>query len=162
MPGYNQFEAVNKVTSKTYKRYDIFWKAREQAHHILLKAMVRRGVKIVAGTDSGGNLVVPGFSLHNELGSLNASGMSPAQALAAATINPAKLMHSNAGIIAVGRRADLVMLNKNPLEDIGNTRTIDTVILNGRIFGRKQLDAMLAAVKKANDNSRKVNIDKYR
>ena len=124
--------------------------------------MVRRGVKLVAGTDSGGNLVVPGFSIHNELSSLNSAGMSTAQALAAATVNPAKLMNSNAGIIEVGRRADLVILNKNPLVDIGNTRAINTVILNGRVFGRDQLDAMLAAVKEANENSRKINIDEYR
>ena len=162
LPSYNQFEAVSDVTEERYKRNDIFWQAYVKAHHILLKAMVRRGVKLVAGTDSGGNVVVPGFSIHDELGSLNSAGMSTAQALATATINPAKLMHSNAGIIEVGRRADLVMLNKNPLVDIGNTRTIDTVILNGRVFGRDQLDAMLAAVKKANDNSRKINIDKYR
>jgi hypothetical protein len=162
LPSYNQFEAVSDVTEERYKKNDIFWQAREKAHHILLKAMVRRGVKLVAGTDSGGNLVVPGFSIHDELSSLNSSGLSTAQALAAATVNPAKLMHSNAGIIEVGRRADLLILNKNPLVDIGNTRAIDTVILNGRVFGRDQLDAMLAAVKKANENSRKINIDKYR
>jgi len=162
LPSYNQFEAVSDVNEERYKRNDIFWKAREEAHHILLKAMVRRGVKLLAGTDSGGNLVVPGFALHDELSALNASGMSTAQALAAATINPASLMHSNAGVVEVGRRADLVILNKNPLIDIDNTRTIDTVILNGRVFRRDQLDAMLAAVKQANDNSRKIDIDKYR
>ncbi len=161
LPGYNQFEAVSDINEEGYKRNEIFWKAYAQAHHILLKAMVRRGVHLIAGTDSGGNLVVPGFALHDELDSLNASGMSTAQALTTATVNPAKLMRSNAGVIDVGRRADLVLLNKNPLVDIGNTRTIDTVILNGRVFGRNQLDAMLAAVKQANDNSRKVNIDKY-
>ncbi|RBP47050.1 amidohydrolase family protein [Arenicella xantha] len=162
LPTYNQFEAVSDATSKNYQKNDIFWQAREQAHHILLKAMVRRGVKIVAGTDSGANLVVPGFSLHDELESLHNGGMSPAQTLASATLNPAKLMNSNAGSIEVGRRADMLILNKNPLVDINNTRTIETVILNGRVYGRGQLDAMLAAVKKANDNSRKINIDEYR
>ncbi|HEY9031310.1 MAG TPA: amidohydrolase family protein [Kangiella sp.] len=161
LPGYNQFEATSDPSQEIYKKNDIFWKAREKAHHILLKAMVRRGVKIVAGTDSGANLVVPGFSMHDELTSLNLGGMSSAQTLATATKNPAELMNSNAGIIEAGRRADLVILNKNPLIDIENTRTIDTVILNGRVFDRGQLDAMLEAVKKANANSRKLNIDKY-
>lgn len=161
LPGYNQFEATGDPEEEIYKKNDIFWKAREKAHHILLKAMVRRGVKIVAGTDSGANLVVPGFSIHDELRSLNLGGMSPAQTLATATRNPAELMNSNAGIIEAGRRADLVILNKNPLSDIENTRTIDTVILNGRVFDRSQLDAMLEAVKEANANSRKLNIDKY-
>ncbi|MCF6288075.1 MAG: amidohydrolase family protein [Proteobacteria bacterium] len=162
LPSYNQFELASDASEETRKKNEIFWPAREKAHHILLKAMVRRGVKLVAGTDSGGNLVVPGFSIHDELSSLNSAGMSAAQALAAATANPAKLMHTNAGIIEVGRRADLLILNKNPLVDIGNTRAIDTVILNGRVFGRDQLDAMLAAVKQANENSRKINIDKFR
>lgn len=161
LPSYNQFEATSDPSEEIYKKNDIFWKAREKAHHILLKAMIRRGVKIVAGTDSGANLVVPGFSMHDELRSLNLAGMSPAQTLATATKNPAELMNSNAGIIEVGRRADLIILNKNPLSDIENTRTVDTVILNGRVFGRNQLDAMLKAVKEANANSRKINIDKY-
>jgi len=161
LPGYNQFEATSAPSQEIYKKNDIFWKAREKAHHILLKAMIRRGVKIVAGTDSGANLVVPGFSIHDELRSLNLGGMSPSQTLATATRNPAELMNSNAGIIEAGRRADLVILNKNPLSDIENTRTIDTVILNGRVFDRSQLDAMLEAVKEANANSRKLNIDKY-
>lgn len=162
LPGYNQFEPVSEASEETHAKQEMFWQAREKAHHILLKAMVRRGVTLVAGTDSGGNLVVPGFSIHDELSSLNSAGMSPAQALASATINPAEMMNSNAGTIEIGRRADLLILNKNPLIDIGNTRAIDTVILNGRVFGRGQLDAMLAAVKKANESSRKINIDEYR
>lgn len=162
LPGSNQFEAESAPSDEEYKKYDIYWTAREKAHHILLKAMIKRGVKIVAGSDSGGFLVVPGFAIHKELSSLNLGGMSPAQTLATATKNPAELMNSNAGVIEVGRRADLVLLNKNPLVDIENTRAIDTVILNGRVYERGQLDAMLAAVKEANENSRKVNIDKYR
>ncbi len=161
LPTYNQFESDHDHFSEEYKKDDVFWQAREKAHHILLKAMVTRGVNIVAGTDSGANLVVPGFSMHDELASLNKAGMSAAQALASATVRPAKLMNSNAGSIEVGRRADLLILNENPLVDINNTRAIDTVILNGRVLGRNQLDAILAAVKQANDNSRTVSIDPY-
>ena len=161
LPGFNQFEAVSDPSDKEYKEYDIFWRAREKAHHILLKSMIKRDVKIVAGSDSGGFLVVPGFAIHKELQSLHLGGMSPAQTIATATKNPANLMNSNAGIIEAGRRADLVLLNKNPLANIENTRAIDTVILNGRVFGRAQLDAMLQAVKQANNNSRKVNIEQY-
>lgn len=161
LPGSNQFEAESAPSDEMYKKYDTYWRAREKAHHILLKVMIKRGIKIVAGSDSGGFLVVPGFALHKELRSLNLGGMSPAQTLATATRNPAELMNSNAGVIEVGRRADLVLLNKNPLVNIENTRTVDTVILNGRVFRRAQLDAMLEAVKKANNNSRKVNIDQY-
>jgi len=161
LPGYNQFEAVSEVSSEEYKKYDTYWKAREKAHHILLAAMIKREVRIVAGSDSGGLVVVPGFGLHDELKSLNLGGMSPAQTLATATKNPADLMNSNAGSVEVGRRADLLILEKNPLLDIDNAKAIDTVILNGRVLGRDQLDAMLAVVKEANERSRKINIDKY-
>jgi len=161
LPGYNQFEAVSEVSSEEYKKYDTYWKAREKAHHILLAAMIKREVRIVAGSDSGGLVVVPGFGLHDELKSLNLGGMSPAQTLATATKNPADLMNSNAGSVEVGRRADLLILDKNPLLDIDNAKAIDTVILNGRVLGRDQLDAMLAVVKEANERSRKINIDKY-
>ncbi len=161
LPGFNQFEAVSDPSDAEYKEYDIYWRAREKAHHILLKAMIKRNVKIVAGSDSGGFLVVPGFALHKELQSLNQGGMSTAQTLATATKNPAVLMNSDAGSVEAGRRADLLLLNKNPLTDIKNTQAIDTVILKGRVFDRQALDAMLKAVKDANQRSRKVNIDDY-
>ena len=161
LPGYNQFEPEHGASEEERKKSLIFWQAREKAHHILLKAMARRGVTLLAGTDSGGNLVVPGFSMHDELNSLQSAGLSNAQALAAATINPAKLMGSNAGVIDTGKRADLLLLNKNPLINIKHTQEIDTVILNGRVLDRDQLDAMLAAVKQANEKSRKLNIDRY-
>jgi len=161
LPGYNPFEATAEPSEESYKKSDKFWRAREKGHHILLKAMIKRDVKIIAGTDSGGFSLVPGFSIHKELKSLNLGGMSPAQTLATATKNPADMMNSNAGVVEAGRRADLLILNKNPLVDISNTRAIDTVILNGRVLKRDQLDAILKAVKDANERSRKVNIDKY-
>jgi imidazolonepropionase-like amidohydrolase len=161
LPGYNQFEPAIDSTEETRRKNHVFWKAREQAHHVLLETMVRRGVRIIAGTDSGANLVVPGFAMHDELRSLNLGGMSPAQTLASATRIPAGLMDSNAGVVEAGRRADLVMLNENPLENIENTRTIDTVVLNGRVLGRDQLDSMLEAVRRANANSRRLDISKY-
>ena len=161
LPGSNQFEAKVEPSDEEYVKIDTYWRAREKAHHILLKAMIKRDVKIVAGSDSGGFLVVPGFALHKELQSLNQGGMSTAQTLATATKNPAALMKSDAGSIEAGKRADLLLLNSNPLVDIKNTQAINTVILNGRIFNRKSLDAMLEAVKDANERSRKINIDTY-
>jgi len=138
------------------------WRDREKAHHILLKAMVEGGVTILAGTDANGWLTVPGFSLHDELQSLNRGGMSPAQTLNTATAAPAKLINNNAGIIEAGRRADLVLLNQNPLLDIENTTSIDTVILNGKVLDRDRLDAMLEAVKAANASSRNFDLNLYK
>ena len=123
--------------------------------------MVAAGVPVLAGTDANGWLSVPGFSLHDELQSLNAAGMTPAQALHAATAAPARAIRSDAGVIEVGRRADLVLLNENPLIDIANTSAINAVILGGRYLNRTRLDAMLRAVETANAASRRSSISQY-
>lgn len=107
--------------------------------------MHRAGVRIVTGTDMSAGIVHPGFSLHEELELLVQAGLTPADALRAATINPARLYpRTNAGEIAVGRRADLILIDTNPLDDIRNTQRIRSVILRGRAFDRKALDALLA------------------
>lgn len=99
------------------------------------------GVTIVAGTDT---FAAPGFSLHDELVRLVAVGLTPAQALAAGTRNPAALFpRFNAGAVEAGKRADLVMLDANPLEDINNIRRIRAVIANGRLHDRTALDGLL-------------------
>ncbi len=161
LPGLNKFQTYVSDTPEEIALNKAFWSAREEAHHILLKAMIDAGVTILAGTDSNGWLTVPGFALHDELQSLNHAGMTTAQTLHAATAAPAERINNNAGIVEAGRRADLLLLNANPLLDIKNTSTIDTVILNGRIFGRQQLDEMLEAVKTANAASRKFDMSLY-
>lgn len=132
-----------------------YWDTYFKAHQILLSVFSDRGVQILAGTDSNLPVVVPGFALHDELKVMVQNGMSPSQALFSATAAPASWMESDAGIIAPGYRADMVLLRENPLEDIGNTTSIDAVFLNGRFLDRAQLDIMLDAVKEANDRSRK-------
>jgi len=113
-------------------------------------AMQRAGVTLVAGTDAA-FLHPPGFSLHDELDLLVEAGLTPAEAMRAATINCAKLFPSlNAGAVAAGKRADLVLLNGNPLADIRNAHDIHAVVLRGRVLNRAALDRALAdAVKLA-------------
>jgi imidazolonepropionase-like amidohydrolase len=110
-----------------------------------VQALHHAGVRILAGTDTPMPLVYPGFSLHDELQLLVASGLTPAEALRAATQAPAEFLgiDADAGSIAAGKRADLVLLNANPLDDIKNTRTIRAVVLNGRLFDRAALDELL-------------------
>jgi imidazolonepropionase-like amidohydrolase len=105
--------------------------------------------------------MIAGFSLHDELETLNKIGLTNAQVLHAATLAPSKWMGSNSGKIEPGYRADLVLLKKNPLEDISYTRSINAVIANGKYLNRTQLDHILESVKDANNTSRKVNIDAY-
>jgi len=106
--------------------------------------MQRAGVTLVTGTDAS-FLHPPGFSLHDELDLLVEFGLTPAEALRAATINCANLFPSlGAGSIAAGKRADLVLLNANPLADIRNAHDINAVVLRGRVFNRATLDRVLA------------------
>jgi len=108
--------------------------------------MYRAGVGILAGTDAMVPYVFPGFSLHDELALLVEAGLPPMAALQAATINPARFMGQadRRGTIEVGKVADLVLLDRDPLADIHNSVSIRAVILGGKFLSRASLDAMLA------------------
>jgi hypothetical protein len=88
-----------------------------------------------------------GFTLHRELESLVAAGLSPYEALSAATRNPAEFLHAlrEWGTIEAGKRADLVLLGANPLAEIRNTTRIEGVSVGGRWFERKDLQKMIEA-----------------
>ena len=117
---------------------------------IAVRELNKAGVTILAGTDVGVASQVPGFSLHDELSLLVKAGLSEMEALEAATRNPARAFNlTDQGTIATGMRADLVLLDSNPLENIDNTRKIRTVVAGGRVFERKELDTMLSDVQSA-------------
>jgi imidazolonepropionase-like amidohydrolase len=107
--------------------------------------MSTRGVGILAGTDTPGLAAVPGRSLHEELGLLVAAGLSPREALKAATSGAADYLESrdSLGTIRAGAFADLVLLDADPLTDIGNTRQIRAVFARGRYFDRAALDRLI-------------------
>ncbi|MBO9199422.1 MULTISPECIES: amidohydrolase family protein [Niastella] len=106
----------------------------------LVSAFNRAGVLLLAGTDAptipG---LVPGLSLHQEMQLLHEAGLSNYEALKAATINPAHFLkiHSDFGTIEVGKEASLLMLNKNPLENISNTLEIESVFVKGKRIKNK-------------------------
>lgn len=123
------------------------WKSLLNASDLKLKQAYQLGVQMLAGTDLGVILVYPGSGLHEELIMMVENlGMSPAQALKTATLNPAKFfnMDNKLGTIKVQNHADMVVLNSNPLIDIHNTQQINAVILNGKYMNRKSLDRLLA------------------
>ena len=113
-------------------------------------AMAKAGVGMLAGTDSQNPYTFYGFSLHDELGLLVRAGLTPMQALQASTLNAATFfgMEKDLGTIEQGKIADLVLLDANPLDEIGNTKKIDAVVYGGKPYTRDQLDEMLATVEK--------------
>jgi imidazolonepropionase-like amidohydrolase len=118
----------------------------------VVNAMHRAGIPFLAGTDTPpGVYIFPGFSLHEELQRFVAAGFTPMEALQTATLNPAKFlgMEDRLGTIELGKLADLVLLNANPLEDIRNTQRIEGVVVNGRYLSRAELDKMLVRVEEA-------------
>ncbi len=110
-----------------------------------VRDMNRAGVPIVAGTDTSNPYSFPGFSLHDELALLVEAGLSPMQAVQAATINVARLVGRDGelGTVAVGKLADLVLLDADPMRDIRNTQRINAVVSNGRLWERSALDRLL-------------------
>ena len=107
--------------------------------------MYRAGVPILAGTDAMNPSCFPGFSIHDELALLVDAGLSPLAALQAATRNAAQFMGQidSRGTVEAGKIADLVLLDADPLADIHNTRSLRAVVLNGKLYPREALDAML-------------------
>lgn len=100
-----------------------------------------RDVRIVVGTDTGNPYVFPGFSVHQELELLVRAGLTPMEALEAATRRAAEMIDAvdEFGTIEPGKRADLLILGQNPLNDIRNTRSLETVVADGRVVDREAL-----------------------
>jgi imidazolonepropionase-like amidohydrolase len=122
-----------------------------QAELKMINEMNRAGVPILAGTDTAAGVrVYPGFSLHKELSLLVQAGLTPMQALQSATRNAGIFFGlTDTGTIAKGNRADLVVLDANPLENIDNARKIQSVVLNGRYLSRADLDRLDSQIEQA-------------
>lgn len=126
----------------------------EARRNEIVGIMKRGGVQFVVGTDSGGAWRIPGRSLHESLEEMNKAGLTPMEVIQAATSSSARLLRidKEVGTVQAGKLADLVLLDANPLEQIRNTRRINAVVLNGRLFDRKMLDDLLAQLATAGTN----------
>jgi hypothetical protein len=114
----------------------------------LIKAMYDAGVPFLLGSDAPQLWNVPGFSAHRELGALVAAGLTPYQALRTGTVDVAKFMgeEGRSGVVRVGARADLLLLDANPLDAIANSLRINGVVVNGRWIGPAERARMLEAL----------------
>ena len=115
------------------------------------------GVALLAATDVGIPMLVPGLSLHEELVLMVQAGLTPLEALQTATVNPARVlgMADSLGTIEAGKLADLVLLDTNPLTNIAHTRRIRAVVADGRLYRRASLDRLLAGVEALNQQIEK-------
>jgi len=114
----------------------------------VISQMKNAGIQFLAGVDVPNHYLYPGFSLHEELALLVEAGLTPMEALQAATINPAKFLGTtdSLGTIEKGKIADLVLLDANPLTDIHNTQMINAVFVNGKYLPKEVLKKMLQEV----------------
>jgi imidazolonepropionase-like amidohydrolase len=140
------------------ERWDIrgrYWKnapsPEKRKRYVYLRSRMtyelwKGGVKLMAGSDSPEWFLVQGFSIHDELETFVKAGLTPWGALQTATINPATYLgiSGRTGSIVQGKEADLILLDRNPLEDIRNTRAIHAVFATGKFFNRRQLDNLLS------------------
>lgn len=121
------------------------------AQRTLVRGLMERGVPVLAGTDTPNPLMVPGYSLHEELDALVRAGLTPRQALAAATTVPADVLPFGppTGRIDAGYAADLVAVDGDPFEDLAVLRSPHGVMAAGRWYDRNELDGFLDAARAA-------------
>jgi len=114
----------------------------------MVRILHESGVPLLVGTDAPNPFVLHGFAIHEELQYLVDTGLDPYQALVAATRAPAEFLGvlDDFGTVAVGKRADLVLLTRNPLEDIQNTRASAGVLVRGQWLSRDRIDERLQQI----------------
>lgn len=111
----------------------------------ITKSLHDKGGKILLGTDANNPFIVPGFSIHDELYNFVEIGLTPYEALRTGTYNAAEFLNvlDESGTVEIGKNADLVLLNGNPLEDITNMKKIEGVMVRGKWISKSEIDKML-------------------
>jgi imidazolonepropionase-like amidohydrolase len=149
---YVSANAVNQWSNAYTQRLSQM--PREAAQNIIanrtriLRALHQGGVRILMGTDAPQQFSVPGFSLHRELTRMRDAGMSNFEILKSGTVNVGDYFKTQDafGTVAAGQRADLVLVDANPLADVANVAKISGVMVRGRWLDRAALDAGLARI----------------
>ncbi len=141
-PGFNSYQgrwSDRLDEMRTLHKYLV------ELQKLMVSEFYKAGVPMMAGTDATLPFVIEGFSLHDELQRLVDAGFTPFDALKAATITPAKFLEidDKVGTVAVGKNADLVLLDGNPLTDIKNTRKISGVFAGGKWLSKTKINQSL-------------------
>lgn len=120
--------------------------ARIDTHLAIIGALHEAGAPLLLGTDTTNAFVVSGFSVHEELQSMVDAGLSPYEALRTSTIEAGRAMEEDFGTIAIGQRADLLVLNANPFDDVGHASDRVGVMVRGQWHAEDELQERLEAV----------------
>lgn len=125
-----------------------WWDAAVALQRLLLRELHAAGVVLAAGTDATNPITLPGVSIHRELAAYVEAGMTPYEALATATLRPAQLfgVEGEIGTVTEGKRADLLLVDADPLTSVGNLTEIAGVFRAGRWLPAAELEARLAAL----------------
>ncbi|KPM22028.1 amidohydrolase [Citromicrobium sp. RCC1885] len=136
----------NPYAAQSSEGYIAYTQSIVEFNGPLVRAFAQAGIPVLTGTDAGIPGVAPGFSLHDEFEALAQAGLDNRLILEGSTRLAAEFLgvEGDRGTVAVGKRADLVLLDADPLKDIANTRRIAAVIRDGRYLDREDLDALLA------------------
>jgi imidazolonepropionase-like amidohydrolase len=148
----------NEIEKEVSPEVGKWYGAQFQNDLKLARSMHAAGVQLMTGSDSLDPLNFPGPSLHGELQLLTEAGLTPLEALQAATSSPAKFLGADGkdgwGAMQPGKVADLLLLDANPLASIANTQKISGVVLGGRFLGRSELDQLLAKARSAAEQAK--------
>jgi len=141
-PAHNRFKNATSPEQAARMRVALIFERK------LVRALFDAGVPLMVGTDAPDVGPMAGFGIHEELQELVNDGMTPYQVLRAATVVPSQYLRKSAefGTIEVGKRADLVLLDQNPLTNIANTRSVSGVMLRGRWLSKGELDKGVEAI----------------
>ena len=133
-----------------FKGNEEFGRFKYAMERILLAELHQAGVRLVLGTDAGTGAmgIVPGYSIHDELRILVETGFTPYEAITGATVAASQVVDAMTGTdefgtIEVGKRADLLLVNRNPLESVGNIKDLRGVMSAGRWYAKQHLERLI-------------------
>ncbi len=143
-PGMTEF-----IVNGFYQGFADEVAAREKAnHHVLTRTIHEASGRVLIGTDAGFGYMIPGFSIHDELQSFVDAGLTPYEALEAATSGAARFLEAEDvfGIVAEGFRADLLLVQANPLDDLAHLQRRSGVMVRGQWFSEDEIQQRLEAI----------------
>ncbi len=124
------------------------WEVFDRIRLELIRRLAREGQGVLLGSDAPQLFNVPGFSIHHEIAGMQRAGLTPAEILRAGTLDPARFfgLEDQTGSLEAGKEADFFLVSGNPMEDLGNLRNIQGLMLQGNWFSKAEIDRRLETI----------------